>query len=193
MAETPRAGGEGGVPSDDERNAYNLTRALERGKEAMTRAEFLEAARHFGRAIELCGEKKERAILWANRSVALLKGGKPKESLADAKLSIKEDPNYARGFWRCAAALISMGCNARNEAEAVLKIDPEHAEAKEYLQRLAEPEVSTEKVQRETRNATAYVNAGTAHATMYAYCTYCNNYGHRRGDCPAMVRKRTRE
>ncbi|KEG13252.1 stress-inducible protein STI1 [Trypanosoma grayi] len=156
------------------------------------------------------------AVLLCNRSAAYSRAGRYAESLEDAMKATEVHPTYARAFFRIAHAQHQL--KHPREAYAALcrclELDHAHAEAKtlmlEVEQIVAELQKTSEEKQRdreeqvreirEMQNAERVTDnapvsggfRGRAHATSYMHCSYCNEAGHARAECPLLRRKRSR-
>ncbi|KAG8347960.1 hypothetical protein TRVL_01201 [Trypanosoma vivax] len=156
------------------------------------------------------------AVLLCNRSAARARLGHWTDSLEDAENATKVHPTYARAFFRAGYAYhqLKRPVEAHAALQKCLEHDSMHAEAKalfsEVEQLVAELKKTKEEKQREdeervreireqqsaeramdSAQATA-TGRGRAHATSYVLCTYCNDSGHTRAECPLLRRKRPR-
>lgn len=206
-----------GVASASTRDSYYYAKCIEKGKTAMMASQYMEAIRNYGKAIHLFPADcpaRERAVLFSNRSAAYFRAERMEESAADGQEATNVDGTYSRGFFRLAAAKakLKMFGDAYAALRRCLEIDPNHAEAKvlfEEVRPAAEEEgkTATQRAQdnarrvadlQEKMNETyaaksdAVLTRGTAYAASYAYCSYCNDSGHVRAECPLLRRKRQR-
>lgn len=211
-----------GVASAGTRDGYYYGKSLQKGKEAMAAANYLEAARHFQKAIDLFPAertggvegRRELAILHANRSAASFRAGAIEESADDALVATEIDPTYARGFFRlgCAKHRLRKHGDSHDALAACLRLEPGHAEAAALLaevepmaaqERMTAPQRAAQEAgkvaevrerqaeERAEASARAAPAGRHAHASSYVYCSYCNESGHTRAECP-MRRKRPR-
>ncbi|KAG5500288.1 hypothetical protein JIQ42_04625 [Leishmania sp. Namibia] len=206
-----------GVASAEARDAYYYKKSLERAMKAMQEANYLEAIRHFGKALDLfptTGTSREKATLLSNRSAAHFRAERIEESADDALEAIKADDTYARGYYRLGAAKAKLK-KAGDAYEALtmcLKLDPKHEDAARLLAEVLPAAQESRKTAEErardhTRQVThiteklsemqaaASSNAtprATAHGSAYFYCNFCNETGHSRSECPLLRRKRSR-
>lgn len=198
------------------RDAFYYAKSLERGTTAMQRGEFLEAVRQFGKALDLfpaAGTPRERAVLRANRSAAYFRVGRYPESVDDAQLAVEADSCYARGYFRLACARQrTQHVEAAFEAlEACLLLEPEHEEGKKLMAEVrplveelrksaVEKNLETARAVQEAwdqqqsaaaTSATARVigGMGPARASNYIYCSFCNEHGHNRSECPLRLKR----
>ncbi|KAH9599597.1 hypothetical protein LSM04_008227 [Trypanosoma melophagium] len=157
------------------------------------------------------------AVLLCNRSAAYSRLARYAESLEDGMKAAEVHPMYARAFFRIGHAQHQL--KHPNEAYTALRrcleLDPTHNEAKSLIaeveQVVADLKKTAEEKQREkeeqVREIREMQNAeritesmqgssisyrGRAHATSYAHCSYCNDAGHSRAECPLLRRKRSR-
>ena len=72
-------------------------------------------------------------VLLSNRSMVRLKIGKLQEALVDAKKCIELDPNFEKGYIRCAAAFESLSQHSRFILVEGLKMIPNSSLLKEAL------------------------------------------------------------
>ncbi|CAM39166.1 conserved hypothetical protein [Leishmania braziliensis MHOM/BR/75/M2904] len=206
-----------GVASAEAKDAYYYKKSLERAMKAMQEANYLEAIRHFGKALDLfptTGTSREKAALLCNRSAAYFRAERIEESADDALEAIKADDKYARGFYRLGAAktkLKKVG-DAYDALTTCLKLDPNNADAGKLLAEVLPAALESRKTAEErardhTRQvthiaeqlnamqATASANTApqaTAHGSAYSYCNFCNETGHSRSECSLLRRKRSR-
>ncbi|AYU79556.1 Tetratricopeptide repeat/TPR repeat [Leishmania donovani] len=206
-----------GVASAEAKDAYYYEKSLERAMEAMQKTSYLEAIRHFGKALDLfpsTGTSREKATLLSNRSAAYFRAERIEESADDALEAIKADDTYARGFYRLGAAkakLKKVG-DAYDALTKCVKLDPKHVDAARLLAEVLPAALESRKTAEErardhTRQvahmterlsemqAAASSNAvphATAHGSAYSYCNFCNETGHSRSECPLLRRKRSR-
>lgn len=207
-----------GVVSEDSRETFYYNKSLVKGKEAMQSGHFLDAIRHFGKAVELFPKDappRERAVLLSNRSAAYYRAGRMEESADDALLSTSTDEGYARGYYRlaCAKHQLKKDEEAYDALQHCLQLEPEHSEAKTLMatvepvvvelrktaaERAADEARRVEALQeqlnaeRAAASKTVVVSRGPARAGGYVYCSYCNETNHTRAECPLRRRKRAR-
>ena len=199
-----------GIASKKSRDAYYFEQSIGLAKAAMQKEQFHEALRHYDKAVNLCPNVKELAILYSNRSVAHFKLGSFEKAESDAQSSIDCDPTYARAHLR-----LAMSCerlhkldDALVQVDECLRIDNTNSQAaslREVVvaalerrnQSAAEQEaaqaakVKTIENTRDLERQAVRANA-PVHASSYLHCNFCNEYGHSRADCP-LRRKRSRD
>lgn len=176
----------------------------------------VEGDKHSGGHSDSSSKYAEYAILLCNRSAAYSRAGRYQQSLEDGMKAAEVHPMYARAFFRIAHAQhqLRQPLEAHAALRRCLELDPAHTEAnalmKEVEQVVAnlkktaeekqlEKEVQVQKI-REMQNAERVLDAaampvghrGRAHATSYTHCSYCNEAGHSRAECPLLRRKRSR-
>ncbi|CBH09878.1 hypothetical protein, conserved [Trypanosoma brucei gambiense DAL972] len=154
----------------------------------------------------------DMAVLLCNRSAAYARAGRWSESLKDGMRAIEVHPTYARAFFRvgCAQHQLKRPQESCTALRRCLELDPSHGEAKNLMveveKLVAEACKTTEEREREReiqvreilerQNAEGATHAvgsrGRAHATSYVLCSYCNDGGHTREECPLLRRKRSR-
>ncbi|RNF12648.1 stress-inducible protein STI1 [Trypanosoma rangeli] len=162
------------------------------------------------------GRSAELAVLFCNRSAAYSRAGRYAESLEDGMKAMEVNPMYARAFFRIAHAhhQLKHPHEAYTALRRCLELNPNHDEAKALMieveqvvtvlqktteEKRREKEEQVQKI-REMQSAervteTAGVPMGyrsRAHATSYMHCSYCNEAGHSRAECPLLRRKRSR-
>jgi tetratricopeptide (TPR) repeat protein len=207
-----------GVATAESKDAYYYKKSIEKGTEAMKAANFVEAIRHFGKALDLipaAAASREKAVLLSNRSAALLRAGRIEESADDALEATKTDHTYARAFFRLGAAkekLKKIG-EAYDALSTCVQLDPDHTEATQLLAEVTpaalEERKSAEERARDhahrvadiaekmtteqaVKAAAALPRVAVARGASYSYCSFCNETGHTRGECPLLRRKRSR-
>ncbi|CAD2217410.1 Tetratricopeptide repeat, putative [Angomonas deanei] len=202
-----------GLASQEERDTFYYKKSLEKGKEAMQAANYQEAIHQFRKGLTyLPSDVKERdhATLLCNLSAAYFRADEYEASLEHATRAAEVDPTYPRAFFRvaCAKEKAKLYEEAFQAVTKCLALDKTHTEALELHGKL-EPIVmearktpaqrledeakrvrALREVQEETRPSVPVVTR-TAHASNYVYCTFCNEPGHRRPECP--LRKRPRK
>ncbi|CCW71005.1 unnamed protein product [Phytomonas sp. Hart1] len=206
-----------GLSSEETKSQYYYAKSLERGKEAMQAANYVEAIRHFGKALDrlpLLSSPREKAILLSNRSAAFAHAQRMEESEDDAVHATEVDPTYARGFFRLAFTRKEMKkyYDAYEALKKCLHLDPDHSAGKELMgvvqayvakqqQRTEEraasearrvEEINEKRHEERFKTGSVAAPARHAHANSYVYCNYCNESGHTRGECPLKLRKRGR-
>lgn len=208
----------GGIASQATMDQYYLEKSLTGGREAMAAGKFLEAIRHYTKALGLA-KKDDQPVLLCNRSAAYFKcGGKLEESLQDAEQALQLDPTYARAAFRAATALFQLQklTEAKSMVERSLKLDPASVTALELKEQIVKEErvkamtaveaaaaLRAQAAEADARNLSSaaatrttggtYGGGGGAHATTYLHCTYCNAFGHTRASCLLLSRKRARD
>ncbi len=105
--------------SDEEDGCESWERMRTKAMEAFVKLEFKRAARWFGKALEKLQieeeeeeesrEKRNRASLLANLSLALLRGNEKKEALEAAIACEEEDAQWHKGSYRKAETLYALG------------------------------------------------------------------------------------
>ncbi|KAG5502948.1 hypothetical protein JKF63_04721 [Porcisia hertigi] len=206
-----------GVASAEAKDAYYYKKSLERAMVAMKDANYLEAIRHFGKALDLfppTGTSREKATLLCNRSAAYFRAERVEESADDALQATKADDTYARGFYRLGAAKAKLKkvSDAYDALNTCVKLDPEHSDAAQLLAEILPMAVESRKTAeerardhtRQVMHITEQLSAmqaaapsnivprATAHGSAYTYCNFCNETGHSRSECPLLRRKRSR-
>ena len=103
---------------DEEDGCESWERMRTKAMEAFVKLEFKRAARWFGKALEKLQieeeeeesrEKRNRASLLANLSLALLRGNEKKEALEAAIACEEEDAQWHKGSYRKAETLYALG------------------------------------------------------------------------------------
>lgn len=202
-----------GIPSKASLDRYYYKQSLEKGKESMLKGEYFEAIRFYTDAIELYkgGDKVELAVLLCNRGRGYFRLQKFEEALRDAKEAVETTSgNYGRAHLLGAESLAKLLRldDAHRAVEEVLRLDPSSESGKELLAaldlQLAAKNKSSEAKAVEFRQKAVEIEAsrgvegqslrrdGKLHASSYKNCTYCNEFGHDRADCPMLRRKRPR-
>ncbi|KAG5477086.1 hypothetical protein LSCM1_05427 [Leishmania martiniquensis] len=206
-----------GVASAEEKDAYYYKKSLELATKAMQEANYLEAIRQFGKALDLfpaTGTSREKAALLSNRSAAYFRAERIEESADDALEAIKTDDTYARGFFRLGAAKAKLkkADDAYEALSMCVKLDPRHKDAARLLAEVLPAALESRKTAEErardhTRQVThitemmgamqaaassSVTPRATAHGSAYSYCNFCNETGHSRSECPLLRRKRSR-
>lgn len=99
--------------------------AKDRGNSAFKEGTYSDAKVHYTRALALSSLtsvealRDERATLFANRAMALLKDGDAENALVDAEATLEIDPLHAKGLYRRGQALLALG--RAKEAASVLR------------------------------------------------------------------------
>eukprot|EP00796_Vickermania_ingenoplastis_P009259 gene9259-6510_t len=205
-----------GIASDATKKRFYYDKHLTSGIAAMKAGSYTEAVRHFTQALELAPDTtpaRDRAVLYANRSAANFKLEAMEASTADAERSRTEDPAYPRAHFRLAVSLEAQQQlpEALEAAQACLALDSAHAEALEMVNRLQLVVANNKKTVREREKddcerlaqlqadrlaqrstIPAVFGVQKAHTTSFAYCSYCNDHGHVRSECPMLRAKRRR-
>ncbi|GMH78933.1 hypothetical protein TL16_g07981 [Triparma laevis f. inornata] len=120
-------------PTSPEQTSKLIEEIKSRGRAAFGQGNYPLAEVLYSKGIEL----DPHAILYSNRALARMNLGKLDESIDDSKSSISLDPNYVKGHWRLAQALIAK----RNYSEALqafekaVKIEPENKAIKKELEK----------------------------------------------------------
>jgi tetratricopeptide (TPR) repeat protein len=96
---------------EDVTDEEGIKDAKDAGNRLLKEGRLEEALPEYGRAIELCGSdrRKEAAVCYSNRSLALTKLDRFEEALSDAIEAVKLDPTYAKGHFRKGKALEGLG------------------------------------------------------------------------------------
>ncbi|KAL7701611.1 C2H2 zinc-finger containing protein [Lotmaria passim] len=207
-----------GVATSAAKDAYYYKKSLEKGTEAMKASNFMEAIRHFGKALDLfpaTATSREKAALLCNRSAAYFRAARLAESADDALMATQADDTYARAFFRLGAARAKLKktVEAYDALTTCVQLDPEHSEARQLLAEVTpaalEARKTTEERAREytdrvvdlaakmseeqaAKAATMLPPVSVARSASYSYCSYCNETGHSRAECPLLRRKRSR-
>ncbi|KPI89985.1 hypothetical protein ABL78_0845 [Leptomonas seymouri] len=207
-----------GVATAESKDAYYYKKSVEKGTESMKASNFLEAIRHFGKALDLfpaTAAPCERATLLSNRSAALYRAGRTEESADDALDATKADATYARAFFRLGTAkakLKKIG-EAYDALTTCIQLDPDHSEARQLLAEVTPAALEARKTAEErardhahrvadisakineeqaVKSAATLPRVAVARGSSYAYCNFCNETGHTRAECPLRRRKRPR-
>lgn len=207
-----------GLATAEGRDSYYYTKSVETATAAMKSSNFLEAIRHFGKALDrlpATATAREKATLLSNRSAAYFRAKRMEESADDALAATRADNNYARAFFRLGAAKAELkkAADAFDALARCIELEPGHTEAialravvapaaleafktsaeraREHAERVAD---ISRKMQEEqaARSAAAMPQVAAARSSGYAYCSYCNETGHARAECPLLRRKRFR-
>nr|CCC89705.1 conserved hypothetical protein [Trypanosoma congolense IL3000] len=156
------------------------------------------------------------AVLLCNRSAAYARSCRWAESVEDGLKAIELHPTYARAFFRVGYAQHRLNHikEAHSALRRCLELEPSHAEAKDLMaeverliadtlksaeerRREEEAKISEIREKQSAQRAAEGVSyatggRGRAHATSYVLCSYCNEGGHTREECPLLRRKRSR-
>jgi tetratricopeptide (TPR) repeat protein len=177
---------------------FYFDKSLRDAKTAMEAEKFLEAARHYTKAIELASEE-DCCILLCNRSAAFFRANKLDLSENDARIVVEKKPCYGRGWFRLGMALQQKGdvSGAKAALSRAVELDPTHSQARLTLETLeGQGNISAMQNIDERPKLHATVEPAKQKKLNYfnnvQYCSFCNGYGHIRSHCP-LVRKRPRE
>ena len=109
------------------------------GNAHFRRGQYGAAVSSYSAAIDLWMEPSDRAVLYTNRSAARLKLGEAQRALADAERAVQLCADYAKGHYRRAVALRSLGqtTDARAALQTVLELAPTDAAARAELDALS--------------------------------------------------------
>lgn len=110
--------------------------AKERGNALFKKGDFPGSIKEYTEAIK---RNPDDAKLYSNRASSYIKLVEPTLALADAEKCIKLDPEFLKGHVRKGQALLAMKkrTDAQTAFEAAAKIDANHPEVKQGLQRCA--------------------------------------------------------
>lgn len=202
----------------DPKSSFYFAKSLKDGITAMKNQNYSEAIRLFSKALELFPPSeplREKAILLSNRSAAYLKKSQCDESANDALAATRLDPLYSRGFFRLACAQeqqkqyasaltsvessLSLSCGEESHVEEARRLKERLAPVVEQSKKsVRERLVEEEKVIREQyeKKLEGRIPVSCVPARLqggYSYCTYCNESGHVRAECPMRRSKRPRQ
>lgn len=160
---------------------------------------------------------RELAILYSNRSAAYFKKIDFSNSAKDASKACETDPTYSRAFFRlaCAKEKLHEYEAAEDAAHSCLALDPFHEEAKLVRDRSTPYAQQSRKTARERaedeeaelrllakereKDLAVQSDAGLSRGGARKLgqignvcCSYCNDVGHRRSECPLLIAKRRR-
>lgn len=160
---------------------------------------------------------RDLAILYSNRSAAYFKKIDFSNSAKDASKACETDPTYSRAFFRLACAKEKQHEYeaAEDAANSCLALDPSHEEAKLVRDRSTPHTQQSRKTGRERaedeeaelrllakereKELAVPSDAGPSRGGARKLgqignvcCSYCNDVGHRRSECPLLMAKRRR-
>lgn len=103
------------------------TSLKDQGNEEFKKENYLKAAALYAQAVK---EDPQNAVLYSNKSAALLKLKKVTKALEDAETCIKLKPDWDKGYFRKGAVLEEMGklAEALKEYEHSLQLSPDNRE-----------------------------------------------------------------
>lgn len=95
------------------------------GNELVKAGKYAEAAEAYTKALQAGGGPSHHLVL-ANRSLCLLKLGRPEDAWYDADAAVRMEPTYAKGFYRRALSEAERGflASALKSLEEARKLDP---------------------------------------------------------------------
>lgn len=110
-------------PEDEAKLVEEAEKSKNQGNASYKEGNYREAIEYYNKAIELC---PKNAAYYGNRAAAYLMINKHKETIADAQMSTRLDPNFVKGFLREGKAHLFLGDyqSALRCFEKVKEIEP---------------------------------------------------------------------
>lgn len=110
----------------------------QKGNECFKHSKFNEATEYYTKAIDCHSNSAKAAPYYSNRAFCQLKLESYGLALEDAKISIKIDPTFVKGYYREGSAYLALGKleDARNSFKQAHKLQPKDADINEKLKKL---------------------------------------------------------
>ena len=123
------------TPTTPESIAALIEELKSRARSSFSSGNYPEAERLYSKGLEV--STTPDAVLYANRALARLNLGRAQDSIADANAAIAADPNYVKGHWRLASALVVVGDHSGAVAafQKGLELEPGNAALKKELEK----------------------------------------------------------
>lgn len=110
----------------------------QKGNESFKLAKYLEAVELYTKAIDTHSSSAKAAPYYSNRAMSHLKMDNYGLALEDAKLSIKCDPAFVKGYYREGSAYLALSKlnEARDSFKQAFKLSPKDSDISEKLKKI---------------------------------------------------------